>query len=314
MTMLNMDYRAVQLKTMNPRIEHHGEETVRAVDLVFGFKTVNTVLDELSEGLRLAFFRPADQHQLPGTELANELRWPEVKSFKWDEVVKDVVFVVHSKLHDEPDMAFAESKVGKVKVLPENGGSVGVTFMAQVYADPVQISRLYSLLDEGCKVSWRPMNEDELDAMAARQKSLFPTNATPDGPGEGEGEGDGEGEGEGDGEQPPEAAQTRDTSDMQPGDSVQVNGQDRDAQQLQAVADTMRAQDAAKSAANDSKPSNIARAIKRNEVAAARKASDTKKPTKKPAKAPAKKTPAKTPPKKPAKPTSSGKVAAAGGV
>jgi hypothetical protein len=256
MTMLKMDYRAVSLRTMNPRIEHHGEETVRAVDLVFVFKTVNTVLDELAAGLRLAYYRPSEQGHLPGTELADDLRWPQVKSFKWDELAKDVIFTVHSKLHDEPDMAFAESKVGKIKVTPMQGGSVELSFMAQVYADPVQISRLYTLLDEGCKVSWREPTDEEKDAMAAKQKDMFPAK--------------GDNAAEGDDKAPAEGPDHRLVVNGKTVESAaEAEQADRDGQQLDAVAQTMRDMDQTPPGFEEPArkgPSSIAKGIRANEL------------------------------------------------
>jgi hypothetical protein len=168
-----MEYRPATLAGLNPRVEHHGDETVRAVDITLAFTTVNTVLDELSPGLRESFYVKTKQQDLPGTELLTALRHPAVKSFKWEEKVKDVMFIVHAKAHDEPDLMFPDSKLSKLIAAVQEGGSVEIKFLAQVYATPEQVAQLYSLLDEGCKVSWRPMTEDEIEAQHEAQQSLL---------------------------------------------------------------------------------------------------------------------------------------------
>lgn len=279
--MLKMEYRAVQLTKMGPRVEHHGDETVRAVDLTFSFTTDNSVLDGLAEGLRLAYYKADEtQNQLPGTEMAKVLRFPEVKAVKWEELVKDVVFTVHSVVHDEPDLVFAESKVGKVRILPKEGGSVTILFDAQVYAQPLQMSRLYSLLDDGCKVSWREMSKEEIDAQGAKQQALFPAAEPP-----------ADGEGANDGQADSEAAEFAEGEGEDC--TVRVNGQEVGSpQEAEAAANAAPATEHVRVEV----PSKIAKAIRRNELKSAAAKTPAKKAPAKPAKAPAKK-----PAKKPAK-------------
>lgn len=122
----------VNLTSMNPRAEHHGEDLVPAVDLRFSLNMNSAVLDLLHPGLRTAFYKEAAQTALlPPDEVQNgdELRFEQLSApFAWKEEVKGCKLTIDYGLGGPSNVALADCKLHKQTFDLQEGGTTKVSF------------------------------------------------------------------------------------------------------------------------------------------------------------------------------------------
>lgn len=151
----------VALIHKNERLEMHGNETKLACDLKFEYEMANTGLAMFHPSLRSAIYQPSQSDQ--GTLIEDQdylpsLKFPALSSLKWgagDLVGAELRF--HYGTSEKSHVVFSEAKICKYKLDCKEGGTVLVSFDAQVYPTETQSGKLSKILtDKLCTISITP--------------------------------------------------------------------------------------------------------------------------------------------------------------
>ncbi len=139
----------LKLDKLNPRVEHHGEALVPAVDLKCTLTTNNKVLDQFHPKLRAMLFcsLPAEQAakraaedgqaemQLPVSDLPN-ITFPKLEyPVKWDLELSGYTTRVDFGLGGNSDLVINLCVLKNFKFSPIEGGSCEVEFTISSAAD-----------------------------------------------------------------------------------------------------------------------------------------------------------------------------------
>lgn len=136
------------LVNMNSRLEKHGEDDKLACDLNFEYETANTSLAMFAPALRSCMYLPPDegvQGELPvAADYLPRLRFPGLAALKWtvgELIGAKLSFAFGVKSH----LDFAGVKVHKYRLELKEGGSVVISFQAQVHPTEAQAGKLAGL-------------------------------------------------------------------------------------------------------------------------------------------------------------------------
>lgn len=137
---------------LNMREEKHGEEDVLAVDVKLRADVPNSFLDELAPGLRQALYTKADQADIESDHLAT-VRFPQLPALFWAGKMEEAAFVIGPNKTESLEFS---ADIAKVQVAPKDGGTVTVTFTAQILPEPDDVGTLTGWLGNKVKVSVTP--------------------------------------------------------------------------------------------------------------------------------------------------------------
>lgn len=147
--MFSLQEKVVQFLHMNTRDEKHGDEDVTAHDLKFRFDMTNAELSMFSDRLLDALYMPEDDGpDLLGDAPLTRLRLGTgVEEIHWTsgELVGATV-ILHYGVDTE--LRFGGAKVNGYRLEPKEGGTVSVTFRAQINPDRDKIAHESGLLTE----------------------------------------------------------------------------------------------------------------------------------------------------------------------
>ncbi|MGF6957965.1 hypothetical protein [Paraburkholderia youngii] len=147
--MMNFENHEVMLEHINTRMERHGDEEVLALDLKITFDLPNSSLDQLSGTLRRSLYDADDTTDMIDPDITPHLRNPQLGTLKWAGKYSPVLFVFHDGQSDDDDLRFADAKLDKISVLPQDGGTCSYTARVQVYpADSDDTARIVDLLHQ----------------------------------------------------------------------------------------------------------------------------------------------------------------------
>ncbi len=122
---------AAKLRTVTPRTEIHGDETVSAVTLGLSITGANTLLDAMDGGkLRNALYMAVPgQDQLPGVEPTTPLlRARGIEEVKCAGTLEGWTVRFEHGIGDDSAIVLGGSKIDKFRVVPTEGGSVEILF------------------------------------------------------------------------------------------------------------------------------------------------------------------------------------------
>ncbi|WP_395066131.1 hypothetical protein [Paraburkholderia silvatlantica] len=148
--MIALEKHPVKILHLNVRTELHGAEERTAVDIKFSFDLPNTYLDELSEGLREAFYEidpNADPSLLDEADHLTHVRFPELGSQKFAGRYESVGLHLHlGNGRGKGDLIFVESRLDKFAFSVKEGGTCACMARAQVLPTPDETAKLVGLL------------------------------------------------------------------------------------------------------------------------------------------------------------------------
>jgi hypothetical protein len=136
----------------NPRVEFHGEEQHRAIDLTFEVKGENTLLDAIAPGLRAHHYcnRAADAQQqaLPDVAIPlPNLRFPQLpETVRWDQPKARGYRWIWDWGRDEQHVDFSDAALGALSYTLHEGGSVEVKFSVSYNGDELADNALFGEL------------------------------------------------------------------------------------------------------------------------------------------------------------------------
>lgn len=122
---------AAKLTSVTPRTERHGDEDVFAISLGVSITGANTLLDKLSPTLRHALYKAADESQagLPEIEQATPLlRATGIEQLALANRFDGWTLCVQHGIDEADPITLGDARVDKFRVVPMQGGSVGLTF------------------------------------------------------------------------------------------------------------------------------------------------------------------------------------------
>ncbi|MEO1082425.1 MAG: hypothetical protein AAFY29_22915 [Pseudomonadota bacterium] len=167
--MFQLENTQALVRSINPRVEMHGDETELACDIGLEFALSNKKLQLLDESLLSCLYRaePTEnsdsQETLDmGEEMLPHLRFPLLIKFPWDyegagytfELVDDGLFGDHS-------VKIGGCKVKKFEVEPEEGGTIKLRLQVQAHPSNDVIGELCEYIKQKVKVSLIPPSEDD---------------------------------------------------------------------------------------------------------------------------------------------------------
>lgn len=142
------------LAHLNVRIEKHGEDNVLANDIKIQADVSNTFLNQLAPGLLQALYKAeGDQREIPMPDahlpvLVHENLEPLVFNVN----MTGATFVIHGERKAD-NIEFSEVKIKKISCECKQGGTVSITFRAQVLPEPAHAGKVDLLLGGDVKVS-----------------------------------------------------------------------------------------------------------------------------------------------------------------
>ena len=132
--MFSLLSRGVTLKSVNPRMEHHGDELVPACDIHVKFTAANSFLTEFDAGLKAAIYHAGDQADLDSEHLPS-LRFPHLGKLSWGQEFIGYSMTVHDLVSPALDRKIELCDINKVSFDCKDGGSVEYAFKVAFSAD-----------------------------------------------------------------------------------------------------------------------------------------------------------------------------------
>lgn len=148
--MFELAKQSVKISHINSRLEVHGEDEILAVDVKMSADVPNTMLDVLSPGLRQAFYDKGQQADLDEDHLT-VLRFPSLPGFEWAAGLEEAQFTIHTGRKADDKVFSAD--VNNLRLTPKDGGTVSITFRAQILPEPAEVGELTGLLGQKVKVT-----------------------------------------------------------------------------------------------------------------------------------------------------------------
>ncbi len=143
---------ACRCSNANPRVEFHGEEQHRAIDLTFEVKGENTLLDAIAPGLRAHHYcnRALDANQQPLPDVAvplPNLRFAQLPtSVRWDQPKARGYRWIWDWGREAQHVDLSDAAFGNVSYTLHEGGSVEVKFTVSYNGDELENNALYGEL------------------------------------------------------------------------------------------------------------------------------------------------------------------------
>jgi hypothetical protein len=117
------------LKSVTPRTECHGEDTVVAISMRMTIEGPNTLLDALSPKLRHALYMAApDQEQLPGLEATPLLRFDAFEHHALKACFEGWTLKVDHGIEEDDPITLGGAKVDAFRIDAKQGGTVALSF------------------------------------------------------------------------------------------------------------------------------------------------------------------------------------------
>lgn len=162
MSRFNLQNQTAKVAHVNLREEKHGEDPVLGVDVKLVTDLSNDFLGQLSPTLKSALYASDVEAtgQLSLVDASQHLpvlRYPQLGPLAWaGEFDAELTFHGAKKADD---VVFERARVNKIHLAPKEGGTVEVTFRAQVHPGADGAGALAELLGDTPKVSVQPVDQ-----------------------------------------------------------------------------------------------------------------------------------------------------------
>lgn len=180
-TLLALTNVSSKIASVNPRPEFHGEDRELACDIKIQINANNSILNVFDPELREFFYTEGDDDQAglfdaeQGPSLT-KLKHPEIPSIAWAYEVENYQLCIDYGLGGPSNINLFDVKVGKFGIVPQEGGTVAITFRAQAHPEEEEIGKLCSLIQGEVKISLVPpedisMFEEQQEKQMARARA-----------------------------------------------------------------------------------------------------------------------------------------------
>lgn len=157
--MLEITKHQVKLQSVNARAELHGDKSVPAFDLKFEAACPNDVLIHFHPELRSSIYKKADEPDLLDqidTDALTALRFPKMGAIKWDWEGSGYALNVDYGLGGRSDIKLGDCKVDGVRIDPQNGGTVLLTFRVICHPETADVGRLCEMIQQNVEITLTP--------------------------------------------------------------------------------------------------------------------------------------------------------------
>lgn len=146
--MLDFTKHPVRITHMNTRIEEHGDQEVKMLDLRIEADLPNTVLDRFSPSLRASLFGTDGAPELvPDAQHLPHVKNPELGTLAWTGSYSPVSFQLHTDARSSKnDVRLKDAKLGKIRLRPKEGGTIGFIWRIQASPGTGDTDRIFNLL------------------------------------------------------------------------------------------------------------------------------------------------------------------------
>lgn len=139
-----LDKAQATIANVNQRVERHGDERERAVDIKFTLSANNSILDMFDKDLKKFLFRkPAkgEQPQLPSIgETLTEVKFPNLEPQRLAHEFSGCEIEIGGQLEASRAILLVDVKLKKFVAEPKEGGSVDLTFTASAGVDAEELA------------------------------------------------------------------------------------------------------------------------------------------------------------------------------
>jgi hypothetical protein len=147
-----------QLAHVTPIAEKHGDDNKLAMALKLTLKAGNAMLEHFDSHLRGALFREVksgEQQRLDGDNDFTAVRFPRIGVVAWDEDYNGYELDISVGAELQDPLQFVDVTLKKFRFEPIEGGSVGITFNANVHPDAAEAGALCALMGETVTLTLR---------------------------------------------------------------------------------------------------------------------------------------------------------------
>lgn len=142
--MFHLEKAQATIANVNQRVERHGEERERAVDIKFTLSANNSILDMFDKDLKKFLFRkPAkgEQQQLPSIgDVLTEVKFPSLEPQRLAHEFSGCEIEIGGQLDGSDPIVLVDVKLKKFIAEPKEGGSVDLTFTASAGVDADELA------------------------------------------------------------------------------------------------------------------------------------------------------------------------------
>lgn len=147
-----------QLAHVTPIAEKHGGDNKLSMALKLVVKASNSLLEHFDSKLREALFREVksgEQQELIDGNAFTAVRFPRIGSVAWDEEYTGYELDLGTDLELAKPLQFVDVTLKKFRFEPIEGGSVSITFNANVHPDAAEAGELCALMGETVTLTLR---------------------------------------------------------------------------------------------------------------------------------------------------------------
>lgn len=158
----------VKLTSVNARAEIHGEDRRPAFDLKIEAACSNDVLIHFHPELRNMLYKKSDEPDLVDQIDAEALtapRFPKMAGFKWDWEGQGYRVTISYGLGGPSDIVLGETKIDNFKFVPQNGGTVLVTFRVICHPETEDVGRLCEFIQREIDIDVRAPEPETLQQL-----------------------------------------------------------------------------------------------------------------------------------------------------
>lgn len=139
-----LDKAQATIANVNQRVERHGDERERAVDIKFSLSVNSSVLDMFDKDLKKFLFRkPAkgEQPQLPSIgDVLTEVKFPSLEPQRLAHEWSGCELQIDGQLEGTEPIVLVDVKLKKFVAEPKEGGSVDLSFTASAGVDADELA------------------------------------------------------------------------------------------------------------------------------------------------------------------------------
>lgn len=159
--MFHLTTQQSKLTHVNVREERHGEETVVAVDLTVAADVPNDFLSYLDPTFKFALYAkvPGQNELIEDNSHVPHLRYGFLPELRVVGAMEKASVTIHGS-NPKKDILL-EAKVDKLRLMPRDGGTVGILIRVQARPESDIIGRLVGMLGAEIKVSVVPPAAEE---------------------------------------------------------------------------------------------------------------------------------------------------------
>jgi hypothetical protein len=154
------------INNVNVHREKHGKEGKLGIDISFHLQTGNGALDMLEKGLKESLFRKASKGEqldlVEGSDGLVALKFPTLQPLKLEGEFLGYEVYIDGLLEGTEQISLIDVKLKDFVIAPIEGGSVGLSFKAQLPATGEELGQIVDAwMNKGIRLTLVPTEQQE---------------------------------------------------------------------------------------------------------------------------------------------------------